>query len=292
MLKISKVFRRDTDSIQRRQSLRDQGCQPLQLVGLDEPVYISVRDGPGRLPSTLTKLVIQNLPGDFMIPGVADSLLQSAGYTVGDSTDGTSIAIRSEFGGEHSPMLAAMFPRVAKFGVVVAIVRAPADDPGLRNLPRQIADEGSVITIAVTGRKVPISDSTQPPESVPLPGFTRASARDEHQPRLPVPRDPHTRLLDPLTDPGTRMPRDRRGLGEVGQGTEVPSRNDVLMLDAAPRNPAIQPAGQGTEVPSLNNTQMLEVSTLNSAAPAFVPSFQTAHRGQGTEVPAQSLPAA
>lgn len=214
------LFRRDADSVQARQNLRDQGYYAAQAP--DALVVIPVRDGPGRLPSSLTKIVISNLPADFMTPGVTKSLLESAGYEtggVGERGDGPDVAIRAEFGGEQKPEISARFPTITKLGVVVAIVRTPPDDPGLAALPRKLQDNSSDITIAISGHQVRKSSPLQG-EGTQVPGFIA-----QQQPNIQVDPNPQRirlqRPLDAITDLRSRRPHDRRGLGATGPAEQA-----------------------------------------------------------------------
>ena len=55
----------------------------------------------------LIKLVISNLPAEFMIPGVAQNLLNSAGYEVASNPGTGTATVRAEYGGEQRPELSA-----------------------------------------------------------------------------------------------------------------------------------------------------------------------------------------
>lgn len=202
------LFRRPLESIHARQTLRDQGYCNLALSD-DTIVVVPVRDGPGRLPTTLTRIVVSNLPGDFMAPGVIPSLLESAGYTIGDEQGATTVAVRAEFGGEHKPELAVRFPQVSRLGVVVGIVRAPPDDPGLSRLPRHLDDQGSRISISVTGHKVP--EERPRAEGTRVPGFVAETGRAANLPAS-APMQTPTQRLDTILSLG-RTPGDMTGLG-------------------------------------------------------------------------------
>lgn len=73
------LFHSQGASAQQRQSLVDAGHIRIPLPSVGEELFVPVRDGPGRLPSSLTKIVVSNLAPDFMTQGVICSLLESAG---------------------------------------------------------------------------------------------------------------------------------------------------------------------------------------------------------------------
>ena len=207
------LFRRDGESVQARQSLRDHGYHTVQTQHM--LVVIPVRDGPGRLPSSLTKIVISNLPADFMTRGVTRCLLESAGYDIGEGGEGgsgTGVAIRAEFGGEQKPEIAARFPAITKLGVVVAIVRTPSTDPSLSALPRKLQDGDSNIIIAVSGHQVRKASAPHT-EGTQVPGFVPQQQPADAQSHLPPQRLRLQRPLDAVTDLRSRRPHDRRGLG-------------------------------------------------------------------------------
>ena len=215
------LFTREAHSAQIRQGLVDTGYCTLHLASVHEDVTVAVRDGPGRLPSSLTKIVVSNLPADFMTRGVVSSLLESAGYST-DPSIADSVVIRAEHGGEQRGELAAFAPDVMRLGVVIGIVRAPVGDTGLGKLPRKLRDLDSTITIQVTGHRVP--PDTQTPQvtgmrtNIPaprhstqaMPGFVRADPSFRVPPPAPLPIG---RPLDIFSDLHSRLHRDRRGLG-------------------------------------------------------------------------------
>ena len=131
-----------------RQGLRDEGGVQIALTGLSAPVWVVLREGPGRLPSVFVRVVVSNLPGDFMVPGAVACLLESAGYALGGD-DG--VVVRAEHGGEQRAAIAAFAPGVARLGVVVGIVKPPPSDPTLARLPRRLQDVDGLITINVAG---------------------------------------------------------------------------------------------------------------------------------------------
>lgn len=193
-----------------RQGLRDAGGVNLTVPGRPTPVWLSVRDGPGRLPSSLVRIVVSNLPADFMVPGVIRSLLASAGYPF----DEHGVIVRAEHGGEHKAEIAAIAPNVMRMGVVVGVVKPPAGDRMLLRLPRTLQDVDRAIHISVVGSQPVVA--TPPPPSLARPepvlqGFVRAIGR----PGPPQVAVSHhlARALDPVVDLGAHIAGDRRGLG-------------------------------------------------------------------------------
>lgn len=256
------LFTREAQSAQIRQGLVDTGYCTLHLASAREDVTVAVRDGPGRLPSSLTKIVVSNLPADFMTRGVVSSLLESAGYST-DSSVADSVVIRAEHGGEQRGELAAFAPDVIRLGVVIGIVRAPTGDAGLGKLPRKLRDLDSTITIQVSGHRVPAD--TQDPQatgmrvnipaprhpSQAMPGFVRADPSFRVPPPAPLPVG---RPLDIFRDLHSRLHRDRRGLGmefpppSLGMHFPPPSfpafrppLTSPLSASAAPFQPAAAP---------------------------------------------------
>lgn len=226
------LFGRDTDSSVQRQTLRDQGgvYTPSASHG-DQGVWLPLRDGPGRMPTSLTKVVISNLPAEFMIPGVTKSLLESAGYTVTDDPGTANVAIRAEHGGEQKPEVSARFPHICRLGIVIAVLKAPTEDPGLTHLPRKLADQNRVITIEVTGHRI---------KSQPLPGFVPARTPAQPTPGNAL-RTAHQQPLDVHTDLRGRAPRDRRGLGrpeEDAQRAIVPTHAGPSAMEIEIERPA------------------------------------------------------
>ena len=122
------MFQPSAESVQVRQDLRDTGHVLLELPGHEGPKHLPCKEGPGRLPSTFVRIVVNNLPADFMMPGVIKSLLSSAGDEPGGTEE---VVIRVEHGGELRADMAKIAPGVMRLGVVVGIVRRPASDTGL-----------------------------------------------------------------------------------------------------------------------------------------------------------------
>ena len=197
------LFHSTPEATEARQHLRDLGGATLTLPTRPQPVLVPCLDGPGRLPSSLVRIVVSGLPPDFMIPGGVRVLLESAGYTTGGAE---GVIVRAEHGGEQKADIAAFAPEVMKLGVVVGVVRPPASDPTLSQLPRQFSDVGGTVTIRVTG-----SRPQQPAAaSAPQP-FVRSNEAPQQQ--HSAPRQALLRPLDAVTDLDGRLHGDRRGLG-------------------------------------------------------------------------------
>ena len=237
-----------------RQGLRDEGGVQIALSGLSAPVWVVLREGPGRLPSVFVRVVVSNLPGDFMVPGAVACLLESAGYALGGD-DG--VVVRAEHGGEQRAAIAAFAPGVARLGVVVGIVKPPPSDPTLARLPRRLQDVDGLITINVAGLRpsqpastgiasAPARQPYQPaaPRAA-LPGFIRA-AHGHHPMAMPAGGQRLSTALDPIIHLGAHIPGDRRGLGRYPSpppGPVPPHARDVQPMESdRPESPlAAQP---------------------------------------------------
>ena len=208
------VFHDDEGPTTARQQLRDAGGLSLQLPAHEE-VFIHCRDGPGHLPSHMVRLVVGNLPADYMIPGLISTLLESAGY-ITEPSDPTAVRIRGEHGGEHRAELAAFIPTVSRLGVVVGVLEPPEDDLYLNRLPRTLRAGGREITLKVTSDSENRRDM-RPPPFTPLPSapvFVPAVCAAP-QAQRPPPRQALLQPLDAVADLQGRSNGDRRGLGMV-----------------------------------------------------------------------------
>ena len=190
-----------------RQQIRDSGGTTLTLPDIQQPVFIPCLDGPGRLPSTLVRIIISGLPPDFMIPGAIRVLLESAGYITGGAE---GVIVRAEHGGEQRADIAAFAPEVMKLGVVVGIVRPPASDPTLDRRPRTFTDVDSTVSIRVAAPKPQPQPEQAAADSAQRP-FVPATSASQRGPALL--RQPLSRALDAVTDLHGRYHGDRRGLG-------------------------------------------------------------------------------
>ena len=110
------------------QGLRDSGGASLQLTACEDQIFLPCQDGPGRLPCTLVRVIVSGLPADLLVPGVVQTLLQCAGYTLGGVN---GVILQAEHGGELKAALAAFRPDVMRLGVVVGIGRPPSADTTL-----------------------------------------------------------------------------------------------------------------------------------------------------------------
>ena len=63
------LFHSAPDSVAARQRIRDTGVFHTQLRAAEHAVSLPIIDGPGRLPSSLIRVVVSNLPPDFMTAG-------------------------------------------------------------------------------------------------------------------------------------------------------------------------------------------------------------------------------
>ena len=231
-----------------RQQLRDLGGATLTVPISQQLVFLPCLDGPGRLPSSLVRIVVSGLPFDFMIPGAIRVLLESAGYTTGGSE---GVIIRAEHGGEQKAEIAAFAPNLMKLGIVVGIVRPPTSDPTLSQLPRHFMDGSSTITIRVTGSKL-----QQPPEQ-PTANVARrvfVPADIAAQPPPATTRQPLLRPLDAVMDLHGRSHGDRRGLG-------------MSQIITPPPRPPPYPPGFGPAFTTWRGLPMLPLYFWNSPLP-------------------------
>ena len=201
------LFHSTAAATEARQQLRDSGGATLILPTAQQPIFVPCLDGPGRLPSTLVRVVVSGLPADFMIPGAIRVLLECAGYVTGGAE---GVIVRAEHGGEHRADISAFAPDVMKLGVLVGIVRPPASDPTLARLPRAFADVGGAVSIRVAG-STPQQPGEQPMPALAQQAFVPASSIPQHPP--PNPRQVLLRPLDAVIDLHGRSSGDRRGLG-------------------------------------------------------------------------------
>lgn len=216
------LFKATSEATAARQQIRDAGGASLQSQPQDELIFLPCQDGPGRLPSTLVRVIVSGLPADFMLPGVIRTLLECAGYTLG-GTEG--VVIRAEHGGEQKAELAAFAPEVMRLGVLVGIVRPPASDPLLSKLPRTFDDVSGTVTIRVTGGPpAQPNHSPQHQAGAQTPTAPQHPAQHQEAPAfvpaaipaqtLPPPlRQVLLRPLDAVQDLHGRCQGDRRGLG-------------------------------------------------------------------------------
>ena len=105
------LFHSTAAATEARQQLRDTGGTTLTLPTAQQPIFVPCLDGPGRLPSTLVRVVVSGLPADFMIPGAIRVLLECAGYVTGGAE---GVIVRAEHGGEHRADMSAFAPDVMK----------------------------------------------------------------------------------------------------------------------------------------------------------------------------------
>ena len=170
------MFQPSAESVRVRQDLRDTGHVLLEPPGHEGPIHLPCKEGPGRPLSTFVRIVVSNLPAEFMMPGVIRSLLNSAGYEPG-STE--RVFIRAEHGGELMADMAAFAPGVMRLGVVVGIVCPPASDTGPRRLPRAFQDCSGEVTIQVAGHKLPQPPQQQMDHRAPVFVPVTAQAHDQ-----------------------------------------------------------------------------------------------------------------
>ena len=137
-----------------RQQVADMGFMTVAVSAAS--VHLPVSLHPGRIPLSLTRILISDLPVDFYRRGCTSEILECAGYTA------DKVAVVAEHGGELPGALAAAHPGVLRAGVVVAYVRAPADDPQLRRLPPYFMDRNHPILITLDIQNNTSSSSANP----------------------------------------------------------------------------------------------------------------------------------
>ena len=137
-----------------RQQVADMGFMTVAVSAAS--VHLPVSLHPGRIPLSLTRILISDLPVDFYRRGCTSEILECAGYTA------DKVAVVAEHGGELPGALAAAHPGVLRAGVVVAYVRAPADDPQLRRLPPYFMDRNHPIIITLDIQNNTSSSSANP----------------------------------------------------------------------------------------------------------------------------------
>ena len=65
----------------------------------------------GHLPNVFVRVVVSNLPEDFIVPGAVAGLLESAGYAAGGDE---GVVVRGEHGGKQRAEIAAFAPGIAR----------------------------------------------------------------------------------------------------------------------------------------------------------------------------------
>ncbi len=145
----------------KRQALCDQGSIMLHTSHGD--VHVPVRSQPGRIPSSFAQVRVHGLPAEFRRQGLISALLACAGY-------GSNTLVQAEFGGELPAAIAACHPQVVRGDVAVGVVKPPAGDAGLRDMPRCFYDRGNGlrIGISVETQGAPRSSSDEPSASAPM----------------------------------------------------------------------------------------------------------------------------
>lgn len=129
------------DARLQRHALCDTGSMTLQTS--HGQVHVPVRSQPGRIPSSCAQLRVHGLPAEFRRQGLIMALLACAGY-------GDSALVQAEFGGELPAAIAACHPQVVRGDVAVGVVKPPAGDAGLKNLPRCFYDRGNGLRIGIS----------------------------------------------------------------------------------------------------------------------------------------------
>ena len=91
-------FREGDEHTQVRLGMVDSGIVHLHIPGRVPAVTVRARQGPPRLGTRWVRVIVSGLHEDFMIPGVIQSLLESAGYAAGGEG---GFILRAEHAGEQ-----------------------------------------------------------------------------------------------------------------------------------------------------------------------------------------------
>lgn len=129
------------DARLRRQALCDEGT--IMLHSSHGDVHLPVRSQPGRIPSSCAQMRVHGLPPEFRRQGMIAALLACAGYS-------DTALVQAEFGGELPASIAACHPQVVRGDVAVGVIRPPAGDAGLKNMPRCFYDRGNGLRIGIS----------------------------------------------------------------------------------------------------------------------------------------------
>ena len=140
----------------KRQAICDEGTLHLQTS--HGSVHVPVRSQPGRIPSSCAQVRVHGLPAEFRRQGLIPALLACAGYA--DST-----LVQAEFGGELPATIAACHPHVVRGDVAVGVIKPPAGDTGLKDLPRCFHDRGNGLRIGISVETQGNHRSARAPES-------------------------------------------------------------------------------------------------------------------------------
>jgi hypothetical protein len=210
-------FQEGDEHTQLRLGMVDLGIIDLHLPGRVPAIPVRVRQGPPRLNSRWVRVIVSGLHEDFMVPGVIQCLLESAGYVAGGEG---GFVLRAEHAGEHGGEIAVIAPSLGRCGVVIGIVRPPASDPTLSRLPKNLQDfgGGGAARIRVSHHSSAASTPTPPvphPPTVaaaltgPLQGH-RAGPRQRDMapppPHLPLPTPRRqSPLMTGRTHPATQF---------------------------------------------------------------------------------------
>ena len=198
------AFQEGDEHTQVRLGMVDSGSIDLHLSGRAGAVPVRVRQGPPRLSSRWVRVIVAGLHEDFMIPGVVQSLLESAGYVAGGEG---GFILRAEHAGEHGGEVSAVAPGLGRCGVVVGIVRPPPADPTLSRLPKSLQDfgGGGAARIRVSHHSPAVP--TPNPHVSHSPSLTAVSAAPVQHPevvtlpRVRGPPPPHLPLPHPRQQP-------------------------------------------------------------------------------------------
>ena len=140
-------FRVDAGSTARMQEVADIGSLAIVMDGTEHSCEAFVL--PSEVRADEVQIVVRGFRTGMGRVGVTRMLLRCAGYR------DTDVQVLRESYGAFSPQLAAQWPGIGKGAILVAVVRPPAGDRELRQLPRGIVDPfmGLNITINVQGRQ-------------------------------------------------------------------------------------------------------------------------------------------
>ena len=134
-------FKVDAGSTARMQEVADTGSLDIIMDGTEHSCEAFLL--PSEVRSDEVQIVVRGFRTGWGRVGVTRMLLRCAGYR------DTDVQVLRESHGAFSPQLAALWPDIGKGSILIAVVRPPAGDRELRQLPRGIVCPFMSLNIAI-----------------------------------------------------------------------------------------------------------------------------------------------
>ena len=242
-------FKVDAGSTARMQEVADTGSLDIIMDGTEHSCEAFLL--PSEVRSDEVQIVVRGFRTGWGRVGVTRMLLRCAGYR------DTDVQVLREAHGAFSPQLAALWPDIGKGSILIAVVRPPAGDRELRQLPRGIVCPFMSLNIAINvqGRQDGHARQgvAQPPPPNPFrqrqreqDRAARASRRGQAQPGRGSPRTPATHPVPGTPTEASAPPSAPRDHPSMAPPSAGPQR------EGSPAAPATTDAPPGFTRPGLS----------------------------------------